>query len=286
MRKLALLALLVLLPLPLLAQQRPLVTQEVEVIAPGEVLIQFGVEYLQRAHFPLSGLEGDLTRVGVISLHFGLSRRMELQIEGTIRNFLSVSEQRTAFIQPILTQGGTSTDDTGDFTLAAKIKLFSERGRRPALGFRFGFEAPTSDERRGIGLNTTNIFLTILLQKHFGRLNTFANVGVGILQGPAGLFTQNDVLLFGLGAVLPVNERLNVVGEVQGRKSTRPTPVDSPLVGTDSRVQARLGVQIFAGGFRWDFAGIAGLTKNDPDTGFAFGITKNIKLFPGFGNTR
>ena len=281
-----LLALVVFLPLPLLAQQRPLLTQEVEVIAPGEVLIQFGVEFLQDARFPLSGLEGDLTRVGVVSLYFGLSRTVELQIEGTIRNFLSVSEQRTAFIKPILTQGGTSTDDTGDFTLAGKIKFFSERGRRPALGFRFGFDVPTSDERRGIGLNTTNIFLTILLQKHLGRLNTFANVGVAILQGPAGLFSQNDVLLFGLGAVLPVSERLNVVGEVQGRKSTRPTPADSPLVGTGSRAQARLGVQIFAGGFRWDFAGITGLTKNDPDTGFAFGIAKNIKLFPGFGNIR
>jgi len=286
MRKLASLALVVFLPLPLLAQQRPLVTQEVEVTTAGELLIQFGVEFLQRARFPLAGLAGDLTRVGVINLHFGLSRRVELQFEGTIRNFLSVSEQRPAFIKPILSHGGTSTADTGDFTLAGKIKLFSERGRRPALGFRFGFEAPTSDERRGIGLNTTNVFLTILLQKHFGRLNTFANVGVGILQGPAGLFTQNDVLLLGLGAVLPVNKRLNVVGEVQGRKSTRPTPVDSPLVGTGSRLQARLGVQIFAGGFRWDFAGITGLTKDDPDTGFAFGISKNFKLFPGFGNTR
>jgi len=284
MKKLASFALIVFLPLPLLAQQRPLVTQEVEVIAPGELLIQFGVEFLQGARFPLSGLKGDLTRAGVVGLYFGLSRVVEFQIEGTIRNFLSVREQRTAFIKPILTQGGTSTDDTGDFALAGKIKLFSERNRRPALGLRFGFELPTSDERRGIGLNTTNVFLTLLLQKHFGRLSTFANVGVGILQAPAGLFTQNDVLLFGLGAVLPVNERVNVVGEVQGWKSTRPTPADSPLVGTGSRAQARLGVQIFAAGFRWDFAGIAGLTQNDPATGFVFGISKNIKLFPGFGN--
>lgn len=285
-RPLLLLGLIWLLPLPVAAQQRPLVTQEVEVVQPGELLVQFGFEFLQNARFPLAGLAGDLTRLGVVDLHFGVSRTVELQLEGTIRNFLSVSEQRTAFIAPILTQGGTSTDDVGDFTLAGKVKLFSERGRGLALGFRFGFEMPNSDERRGIGLNTTNVFATVLAQKHFGRLNAFASAGLGILQAPAGLFSQNDVLLFGLGMVLPVNERLNIVGEVAGRKSTRNTPATGGLVGTGSRGQARLGVQVFAGGFRWDVAGIAGLTKNDPASGFAFGVSKNIRLFPSLGGVR
>ncbi|MFQ5816919.1 MAG: hypothetical protein ACE5H2_03045 [Terriglobia bacterium] len=268
------------------AQQRPLITQEVEVIQPGELLVQFGFEFLQEARFPLAGLEGDLTRVGVVALHFGISRRVEVQLEGSVRNFLSVSEQRSAFVTPILTQGGDSTDDVGDFSIAAKAKLFSEQGRRPSLGFRFGFEMPTSDERRGIGLNTTNIFAALLLQKHFGRLNTFAHAGLGILEAPAGLFAQNDVLLLGWGIVVPVNKRLNIVGEVQGRKSTRNTPATSALAGTGSRGQGRLGIQFWAGGFRWDLAGIAGLTKNDADTGFTFGVSKTIRLFSSVGDIR
>jgi hypothetical protein len=272
--------------LPAAAQQRPLITKEAETVAPGEALVEFGVEFLQDASFPLSGLRGDLTRVGVVDVHLGVSRAVELEIQGTIRNLLSVSEQVPAFVTPTLVRGDTSTSDYGDFTLATKIRLLRETERRPALGLRLGFQMPNSNEVKGIGTNTTNIFVILLAQKHFGKLNVFGNAGLGILQAPAELFTQNDVILYGLGAVYPVHHRVNVVGEVAGRYSTRDTPASGGLVGTESHSEARLGVQIFAAGFRWDFAGLAGLTKNDPNTGFTVGVSKSINLFPGLGTVR
>lgn len=285
MRKLLPALLLFCLPLASSAQQRPLTTQEVETARPGDLLLQIGFEFFQRANFPLSGLEGDLSRVGVLDLHFGVSQAAEIQIQGTIRNFLSVSEQHAAFVTPTLNRGGTSTSDFGDFTLAAKFRFLPETERRPALGLRFGFEMPNSSQGRGIGLNTTNIFAALLAQKHFGKLNVFGNLGLAILQAPAGLFSQNDVILYGVGAVYPVTERVNVVGEVAGRQSTRRVPVTSPLVGTESRSEARLGVQVFAGGFRWDFAGLAGLTRHDPNTGFSFGIAKTVRLWPSLATS-
>ena len=286
MRKLLPVLLLLNLPLVASAQQRPLTTEEVLTVRPGAALVQVGFEFLQGASFPLSGLEGDLTRVGVIDVRFGISQAAEIQVQGAIRNLLSVDEQRTAFITPTLSRSGTSTSDVGDFTLAAKFRLLPETDRRPSIGLRFGFEMPNSDESRGLGLNTTNVFFTLLAQKHFGKLNLFGNLGLGILQAPAGLFSQNDVILYGVGATYPLNEKVNVVGEVAGRWSTRDTPADSPLVATGSRSQARLGVQVFAGGFRWDFAGIAGLTENDPDTGFTFGVSKTVQLWPFYPPTR
>ena len=278
--KIAFLLLAVLLAAPAAAQQRPLTTQPVDVVRPGEMLVQFGVEFLQGATFPLSGLSGDLSRVGVVDLHIGLSRAVELQIQGTIRNFLSVNQQVPAQLTPTLKRGGTSASDFGDFTLAVKFQLYPETKSRPALGIRFGFEAPNSDEARGIGLNTTNVFFTLLAQKHYGKLNLFGNLGVGILQAPIGLFEQNDVVLYGLGAIYPVHQRVNLVAEVAGRWSTRDTPATGPLVGTGSRSQARLGVQVFSGGFRWDFAGVAGLTRNDPNTGFVLGVAKSFDSHP------
>jgi len=274
------LLLLLAAPLAAAAQQRPLATEEALTVRPGAALVQFGIEFLQDARFPLAGLEGDLTRVGVVDVRFGVSRAAEIQIQGTIRNFLSVSEQQPAFVTPVLSRSGSSTSDFGDFTLAAKFRLVEETESRPAFGVRFGFEMPNSNETRGIGLNTTNVFLTLLAQKHFGKLNLFGNIGFGILQAPAGLFSQNDVVLYGVGALYPVHERVNIVGEVAGRYSTRKTPVNSALVATGSRSQARLGVQVFAGGLRWDFAGLAGLTKDDPDSGFTFGVSKTVQLFP------
>lgn len=267
-------------PLAAAAQQRPLMTEEPLTVRPGAALVQFGIEFLQDARFPLSGLEGDLTRVGVVDVRYGVSRAAEIQIQGAIRNFLSVSEQHLAPVTPILSRSGTSTSDFGDFTLAAKFRLLDETESSPAFGVRFGFEMPNSNETRGIGLNTTNIFLTVLAQKHFGKLNLFGNLGLGILQAPEGLFTQNDVLLYGVGALYPVHERVNLVGEVAGRYSSRDTPVTSALISTGSRSQARLGVQVFAGGLRWDFAGLAGFTKDDPDSGFTFGVSKTIQLTP------
>jgi len=283
-----LLPLFIVLAVPLLApaQQRPLITEEPLTVRPGAMLLQFGLEFLQGAQFPLSGLEGDLTRAGQVDVRFGISRAAELQIQGTIRNVLSVSGQQPAFVTPILSRSGSSTSDVGDFTVAAKFRLLPETQGRPALGVRFGFEMPNSDERRGIGTNTSNVFFTVLTQKHFGKLNLFGNVGLGILEGPSGLFTQNDVLLYGVAAIYPVHRQVNVLAEVAGRYSSRDTPPDGELAGTGSRSQARLGVQVFAGGFRWDFAGIAGLTNDDPDTGFTFGVTRDFQLWPAYSTTR
>src|SRR3970282_2985107 len=151
-----------------------------------------------------------------------------------------------AFLTAALGRGGTSTSDFGDIPLASKIHLLRETDDRPAIGLRFGFEMPNTNEARGIGLNTTNIFVTLLAQKHYGKLNVFGNAGLGILQAPAGLFSQNDVILYGLGATYPVHKRVTVVGEVAGRQSTRSTPVTRPLGGTGRRCGTRPGFHGFA----------------------------------------
>jgi hypothetical protein len=100
---------------------------------------------------------------------------------------------------------------------------------------------------------------------------------VAILQAPAANFTQNDVLTFGAGFSLAAHRRVNMVGEVAGFHSTR--TISPGLVGTESRSQGRFGLQIFAGGFQWDVAGIAGITRNSPRTGFTFGISRDFRWF-------
>lgn len=256
------------------AQQRPLLTEDVDVIPPGTVRLEAGVDFVQRAKFPLSGLTGDLTRVGVIGINVGLSPNVEFQIDGTLQNYLSInSSQQPAPIQLGFAAGANSTNDTGDFTLSTKIKLRNETRRSPSLGFRFGVELPNSNQGRGIGTNQTNAFGTILFGKKFGRnarLNTFGNLGLGILTAPLAQFTQNDVLLYGFAGIFRLNRQFNLVGEVNGRASTRKG--NAPL-GTESRGEGRIGLQIKASGLRFDFATIAGLTRNSPRTGVTFGVT-------------
>ena len=45
------------------AQQRPLLTEDVDIIPPGTIRIEAGIDFMQGAKYPVSGIRGDLTRV-------------------------------------------------------------------------------------------------------------------------------------------------------------------------------------------------------------------------------
>jgi hypothetical protein len=257
------------------AQQRPLLTEDVDIIPQGTMRIEAGIDFYQNAKFPASGLTGDLTRVGVIGLNFGLSPNVEFQIDGVAQNFLSINSATATSQIPLSfdpRQTG-STNDTGDFTLSTKIKLRNETRYAPSLGFRFGVKLPNSNQARGIGLNTTDAFGSVLFGKKFGRdgrFNTFGNLGLAILTAPTRLFTQNDVVTYGFAGIYHYNRQFNFVGEINGRQNTRPGT--GPL-GTESESEARLGLQVKASGLRFDFAGIKGLTHFSPRSGVTFGVT-------------
>ncbi|MFN0087193.1 MAG: hypothetical protein ACKVX9_17530 [Blastocatellia bacterium] len=258
------------------AQQRPLITEDVEIVKPGSVRFDFGFDFLQDKEYMVSGLNGDLSRMGVVNLTIGLAPNVEIESGGVIQNYLSVNRQFRPSAIPIrLSQGTNSTHDTGDFYLAAKIKLRHETRRLPAFGFRFGAELPNSNQERGIGLNQTNFFATMLAGKSIGRLRVYGNLGLGILTAPLDRFTQNDVLLYGLAATWRFNDRVTMVGEVNGRYSTRRNP---PL-GTESDGAARLGARIRAGGLIWDVAGLRGMHRNSEHSGVTFGVSYEGRLF-------
>lgn len=258
------------------AQQRPLITDDVDITPAGAFNIGAGVDFLQNVKFPLSGLKGDLTRVGNIRIRTGFASNVELEIEGTVQNFLAVNSQITPSPIP-LNITGNSTNDFDDITVAAKIKLVNEKGDFPAVGIKFGFQLPNTDEARGIGTNQTNIFGTIIVQKRFGPrvkgepvANVFGNIGIGIFTAPLASFTQNDMLLYGLAGIFRVNRRINLVSEINGRMNTR--SAGAPL-GTESIGNFRIGTQIKASGLRFDTAAIFGLTRYSPRTGLTFGVT-------------
>jgi len=272
-RLLYILALLMCSVITVAAQQRPLITEDVDIIPPGSIRIEAGIDFMQGAKYPVSGIRGELTRVGVVGVSFGMSPNVEFQIEGVAQNYVSINSRGPSAIPLDVAPGANSTHGTGDFTLAAKFKLRNETRRGPSLGFRFGVELPNSNQARGIGLNATNAFGSILIGKKFGqdgRFNTFGNLGIAILTAPTELFTQNDVLTYGVAGIFRVNQRFSIAGEVNGRANTRPG--NGPL-GTESQAEARLGMQVRASGLRFDFAGIKGLTSFSPNSGFTIGVT-------------
>lgn len=257
------------------AQQRPLLTDDIDITPQGAFELGVGVDFIQNAKFPLSGLRGDMTRVGDIRLKTGLSSNVEIQIEGTLQNYLAINSVGPSAIP--LTVTGNSTNDFDDFTMSTKVKLFNETKNMPAIGMKFGFQMPNTDQARGIGTNQINIFSKVIVQKRFGKragktplVNVYGNLGLGIMNAPLANFTQNDVLLYGLAGIFRVNDRINIVSEINGRQNTRSGL--APL-GTESLSQFRIGTQIRASGLRFDSAALFGLTKDSPRSGFIFGVT-------------
>lgn len=258
----------------LIAQQRPLLTDDVEITPAGALELSAGVDFFQKAKFPLSGINGDLTRVGDIRLRAGFASNVEFQIEGVVQNYVAVNSRGPSGVT--LNPFGNSTNDFGDVAISAKLKLRNETRNMPAVGFKFGFELPNSNQANGIGTNQINVFGKFIVQKKFGevrnvtpRLNLYGNLGLEIMTAPVDKFTQNDVLLYGLAGIIRVTDHVNIVSEVNGRQSTRK---GAPL-GTESVGQFRVGTQVKASGLRFDAAAALGLTKYSPRTGFIFGVT-------------
>jgi hypothetical protein len=105
------------------------------------VRTQVGFDFLQNETFPLSGLTGDLTSLRDLDLRLGVGQSVEVELQGAIQQYLTIQSETTSNITlqlPI----STSTNDTGDYSLWIKVHIAGERGHRPALAFRFGFQLP------------------------------------------------------------------------------------------------------------------------------------------------
>jgi len=252
------------------AQQRPLQTDDAELLPVGRVRSGLGFELLQNRRYSLSGLEGDLARIGVANLQVGVGEYAEFQLSGVVRDYLSVKRRSAAVIPP--TFSGNSTSDFGDLVLATKLRLAAEKGSRPALAFKFAVELPNASNESGLGNDVTNFFAGLLLAKKVGRARLLGNFGLAILGSPVTANPQSDMFTYGAAAVVPVHNRVSLVLDVSGREGTR-------RIGNEPSGQARFGAQIRAAGLIWDVAALAGLRRFDARSGVALGVTYELQAF-------
>ncbi|HTI36461.1 MAG TPA: hypothetical protein VL484_02785 [Vicinamibacterales bacterium] len=261
---------------PAVAQQRPLVTEDPETVGSGNVLLEGGFDAWHDVTYPASGLEGNLIRLPTLGVSFGLSSIAELQIDGGIYNHLSVTRRHDAPLANQLTFSGDSTSDVEDIVVATKIRVMSEQSGRPAIGVRFATRLPNAGNESGLGLDTTDFHVQGLVGKTVQSIRIVGNIGLGILGDPTRGDNQNDVLDYGLSFARALRQGVEVVGEINGRASTRG---GTPPVGTESRSQLRVGARITHGTVRFDGGLLFGLTSLDPSVGVTFGATWVFKGF-------
>jgi hypothetical protein len=258
------------------AQQRPLVTEDPETIGSGLVLIEGGFDLQQDIFYPASGLQGNLLRIPTLGVSFGLSSIAELQIDGGIYNGLSVKSRRDAPLSDRLDFSGDHTHDVEDIVIGTKIRMLSESPSRPAIGVRFATKLPNASNESGLGLDTTDFFVSVLIGKTVQSIRMVGNAGLGILADPVEANRQNDVFTYGFSIARAVQQGIEVVGEINGRLNTRS---GSAPVGTESRGAMRVGARFTRGTVRGDAGLIFGMTSRDPSIGLTAGLTWVFKGF-------
>ena len=259
------------------AQQRPLVTEDPETIGAGNVLLEGGFDVQHEVFYPVSGLEGNLLRLPVIGVSFGLSSIAELQLDGGLYNRLNVTHRQPAPLASHLTFTGDQTSDVEDIVVATKIRLLSETPGRPAFGLRFATKLPNASNESGLGLDTTDFHAGLLIGKTVESVRIVGNAGLGILGDPTRGDRQGDVLTYGLSVARAIRQGAEIVGDINGRFSPRDEEDQPP--GSDNRAAMRVGARFTHRTVRIDAGIVLGMTSRDPSFGFTAGVTW---VFRGF----
>jgi hypothetical protein len=274
--RLTLLVALLIFAAPVHAQQRPLATEDPEPIGAGRMLVEAGLEYAHEQEYPVSGLTGNLWTIPSAGLSIGISQIAELQIDGGLYNRLSISRRTSAPLSSLVTATGDSTSDIDDIVIGTKVRFLYENANRPALAIRFATKLPNASNESGLGMDTTDFFLSLLVGKTVQSIRLVGNVGLGILPDPTVGHRQNDVLTYGFSIARALTDRAEVVAEVNGRASVRS---GEPFPGTESRGLVTVGARYTPGSIRFDGGLFLGMTSIDPTIGFTGGVTYVFNAF-------
>jgi hypothetical protein len=239
---------------------RPLITEEVDTLPPGDIELELGFEYLDDPQIPFSGQEisREFIKLPALGLNIGLGEIVEVQAD---------------FEAIYLDQPGIDKEYAhGDLRLWTKIKAAGEGDLWPALGMRFGTKLPNAGDEDGRGTDETDFFISMLLSKHFGNIYTHLNLGLGILGDPNQRNSQDDVMTYGLGIEIPLEAMsLRLVAEVNGQAfSNEHNNISSARGGIQYEITDNL---------LWDVFGSGGITSDSEDWSAGTGFTYRFKAF-------
>lgn len=258
------------------AQQRPLVTEDPEVVGAGRLLLEGGVDVQRGRRFPVSGLEGNLLRMPTLGVSVGISSIAELQIDGGLYDRLSITNRKTAPLSSLVTSTGAQSSDVSDIIVATKIRMVAEATGRPAVAVRFATKLPNASNESGLGLDTTDFFVSLLIAKNVQSFRFVGNGGVGILGDPTSGNRQNDVVTYSASIARALTRRAELVGDLNGRLSLRDA---GALPGTENQATLRFGGRYTPGPVRFDGGVLFGLTDDGPNFGITGGFTYVFDAF-------
>jgi hypothetical protein len=236
---------------------QPLSTEDANILAKGSLQLRLDFEYLDEKDLPFDTTRGgrDAIIAPGININLAPSKNIELQayFDGIYADENGVSDKY----------------GPGDVELHTKFN-FKKETKYPATSIRCGVKLPTADDADNLGTDEADFSSSLLFSKKFDNVSSHLNLGLAILGNPNENCSQDDVLTYGLGFIIPTTDNLNLAFEVNGQALSRHNNNFScALCGFQyKKYDYTLGLGIGVG-----------LTEESQDWSVKIGITKDFDNF-------
>jgi hypothetical protein len=258
---------------PVTAQPRPLPLEPVEGVGAGLVTVETSVGYTHGMQFTLSGLGGDLWRLGLIRLHVGLSSIADFELSGGLRDHLTITSTTPAALsEQVHLSNPTSTGAFDDLVVGTKVRVREEQASGPGVAFDLSTRLPNAKHGSGLGQDSTDFHARLLVAKPTPVFHATVNVGLGILGDPLQGNRHVQSLLYGAELARPLTHQSMIVVGVDGRSG-------SSLPGLEPCAIGRGGVVWTGGAARLEVDGTVGLTIRDGNLGIAMKVIVGFHAF-------
>ena len=242
------------------AQERPFTTPRPWTQEPGTLRLEAGASLTPDRRIPLSGLRGDLLEIPA-ALVVGLASGVEARVEGVAWQRMSVERvDTTAALAEELGLDGESTQDAGDFSVGARVRLLRTGSWQAAL--QAGVRLPIAGNESGLGRDVTDFAASLLAGRRRGALRLAGEAGFAILGSPTRTAAQNDQVRLGALVEIAPPDAGYAVG-VEGRTAFGDEGIGNEIVPEAAAGgRLRVGTVWLDGALRWLF----------PDEGTLAGI--------------
>lgn len=219
---------------------RPLSTEDTGTVDAGHLEIELGYEFSK-----MDSKEHTLSFVST----FGILQNLDASIEA-----------------PYLFIKNKNEDDEngfGDLEMGVKLRLLEEKGNIPSLALKFKIKTDTGDESKRIGSDNVDYQINSILSKNFTKNTLHLNIGYTFI----GEISSDDVFNYSFALENPVNDKLNLVGELSAETTFEGGFDDNPF-------EVLLGFNYALPDISVIDAGISiGLSNASPDYKITSGIT-------------
>jgi hypothetical protein len=254
----------------LFPQQYPINVEAPTIVEAGIARAEIGFGRYYDQPFPLSGLEGTLTRLGVLRFGYSYDGNVELQFDGALLDVLNVENRKPAFNSSVASTNSV-IGDIGDFTVWTKFRLLSEYSHFSSLSLRFGMELPDASTKSGLGVNEFDFYSSFLAEKHFHGIRFVMDAGLGIFEDPVRLGAQHEMFIYAAGVYTPLSGISTLVLETAGRTGHQG-------IGVYRLANAKAGPQVDMYGLTWKLLGVQSFSPADNSRGAELVLGYNFRI--------